>query len=84
MEGESSIGVPVRMTLTDVHFAQTRLTGTLALGDAGLDGDLALVLGEVLEVAGPFAVADCLRVDFLKLFGIGKNTSRRRGQNREW
>ena len=46
---------PVRMTLTDVHFAQTRLTGTLALGDAGLDGDLALAgggLDGVIHLAG--------------------------------
>ena len=38
---------------------------------ARLDGDLAPVLGEVLEFAVPFALADRQAVDFFKLFGIG-------------
>ena len=38
-------GDPTQMTLTDVRVVDTRLTGTLALGETGLDGALALAGG---------------------------------------
>jgi hypothetical protein len=42
---------------------------------ARLDGDLTPVLGEVLEFAVPFALADRQPVDFFKFFGIGVEKS---------
>ncbi|EGD57323.1 hypothetical protein Y88_3632 [Novosphingobium nitrogenifigens DSM 19370] len=42
---DAPTNTPTRITLTDVRVYDTRLTGTLTLGDNGLDGDLALAGG---------------------------------------